>query len=54
MSDDLKEVIEQRAQRLVEMARQAGYVITIETKPLEPFAMGHYEMQVEVRKARHE
>lgn len=37
---------------LVEAARLAGMVITVEQVPLQPLAMGHYKSVVSVRAAR--
>ena len=44
-----QQLIHELALRLVEQARWAGVVLTIETKPLAPLAMGNYEMVVETR-----
>lgn len=41
------------ARDLVAAARASGLHLTIETKPLQPLAMGHVEMAVDVRPARH-
>lgn len=38
---------------LVDFAKKAGLVVTIETVPLEPLAMGNYKLTTEVRSARH-
>lgn len=46
--DDLRAVVCE----LVEAARLAGMVITVEQRPLKPLAMGHYESVVSVRAAR--
>lgn len=40
------------AETLVDSAFAAGLVLTIEQRPLKPFAMGHYEAVVDVREAR--
>lgn len=40
------------AEELVEFATAAGVVLTIEQRPLQPPAMGHYETAVSVREAR--
>jgi hypothetical protein len=37
---------------LVEAARLAGMVITVEQVPLQPLAMGHYKSVVSVRAAK--
>lgn len=44
--------IDTLARVLVDSARQAGYVLTIEQRPLQPLAMGNYETVVGVRPAR--
>ena len=41
-----------RAEQLVAEAQRAGLVITVEQRPLQPLAMGHYETVVSVRPAR--
>jgi hypothetical protein len=41
-----------RAQALVQLAERVGKVLTIEQRPLQPLAMGHYETVVSVRQAR--
>lgn len=40
------------ASMLANLARDAGVVVTIEQRPLEPLAMGHHYMHVSVRPAR--
>ena len=40
------------ATMLMESARDLGFVLTIETSPLKPLAMGNYEMLAIVRPAR--
>jgi len=40
------------AYALIACAAEAGIVLTIETRPLEPLAMGHYQMVVVTRPAR--
>ena len=35
--------------KLVEKARDLGYVVTVETVPKKPLAMGNYGMEVVVR-----
>jgi hypothetical protein len=37
------------AQQLVKLADSIGVVVTVEQKPLQPLAMGHYETVVSVR-----
>ena len=51
MSEETQ-VILNRASALVELARDLGIVLTIETKPRQPLAMGHYDMVIAVRPAR--
>lgn len=51
MTHDL-EILRRRAFALVELANEWGYVVTIETKPEQPLAMGNHYMAVDVRKAR--
>ena len=46
------EIILGRASALVELAREFGMVLTIETKPRQPLAMGHYDMVVGLRPVR--
>lgn len=46
------EIVLHRAAALVEFARECGVVLTIETQPRQPLAMGHYDMVVGVRPAR--
>jgi hypothetical protein len=41
-----------RAEQLVGEAAQYGVVITIEQRPLQPFAMGRYETVASVRPMR--
>jgi hypothetical protein len=47
-----KELILNRASALVELAQSMGLVLTVETQPRKPFAMGHFDMVVGVRQAR--
>lgn len=47
------DIILTRATALVELAREFGLVLTIETKPRQPLQMGYYDMVVGVRPARH-
>lgn len=44
--------IQTKAAQLVKEAAQCGAVVTIETRPTLPLAMGRYEMVVDVRPAR--
>lgn len=46
------EIVLHRAAALVEFARECGVVLTIETQPRQPLAMGHYDMVVGMRPAR--
>ncbi len=46
------EIVLTRAAALVEFARECGVVLTIETHPRQPLAMGYYDMVVGVRPAR--
>ncbi len=49
--DDLAcRLIQRNVQSLVEAHRAAGFIITVENHPKQPFAMGHTEPRVEVRK----
>jgi hypothetical protein len=41
--------IQQAAKDLVLKAREYGIVVTIETEPVKPLAMGHYDMVVTTR-----
>ena len=43
--------IKEAAERLVATAAEWGVLLTIEQRPLLPFAMGHYETIVSVRQA---
>lgn len=40
------------ARRLIERAQHSGVVLTIETQPRQPLAMGNYDLVVETREAR--
>lgn len=40
------------AELMAAEAREDGFVLTIETKPRKPLAMGHYDIVVNVRPAR--
>lgn len=44
--------IMRKAQRLVQAAEVFGLVVTIETAPLQPLAMGNYRTLIAVRKRR--
>lgn len=46
------ENIKWKAEQLVALAKQVGVVLTIETVPSNPLAMGNFEMRVEARPAR--
>lgn len=50
--DMVREHIEALANALVRDATNYGVVLTIETVPLHPLAMGHHRMEVHVRDAR--
>lgn len=43
------EIIYMRALSLVELARECGLVLTINTQPRHPLSMGNYDMHVDVR-----
>ena len=51
MKDNLRN-IHRQALELVNQARELGYVITIDTVPEQPLAMGNHTMLVNVRPAR--
>ncbi len=42
------EDIKKQAEQLIQDAKEAGIVVTIGLRPLQPFAMGHHEMVAEV------
>lgn len=46
------ENIKWKAEQLVALAKQVGVVLTIETVPSNPLAMGNFEMRVEARPDR--
>lgn len=46
------DAIRSQAEALVAQARACSAVVTIELKPRQPPAMGHYDMVVDVRPAR--
>lgn len=49
-----EEVCRAMALELIKYAKKTGHVVTIETVPMEPLAMGNYYMRNDVRKARGE
>jgi hypothetical protein len=52
--EELEQVIKglkQRAQALTDLAFEYGFVLTINTAPTQPLAMGNYDMQCELRVA---
>lgn len=51
-SENMREVVLNRAVALVQFARECGMVLTIETQARQPLAMGHFDMVVGVRPAR--
>lgn len=51
-NESMREVVLNRAVALVQFARECGMVLTIETQPCRPLAMGHFDMVVGVRPAR--
>lgn len=51
-SENMREVVLTRAAALVQLARECGMVLTIETQPRQPLAMGHFDMVGGVRPAR--
>lgn len=44
--------IQRAAEALVRAAILSDAIVTIETKPLQPLAMGHHQMVINVRAAR--
>jgi hypothetical protein len=52
MRDGPLAFVEHEAQQLVRTAAGLGVVLSIEPRPLQPLAMGHYETFVAVRLAR--
>ena len=52
MSHTNLEAIKWKAEQLVALAKQVNVVLTIETVPQQPLAMGNFEMKVDVRPAR--
>lgn len=53
MTGPLQPHIQQMTNNLIRYAEQCGYIITIETVPQQPLAMGNVKMVGEVRVARH-
>lgn len=47
-ADELRAIVED----LVAACDAAGFVLTVEQRPLQPLRMGHYETVVSVRPAR--
>lgn len=45
----IEELIARRALALAELAFSEGFVLTIETKPLKPLALGNYDLEISVR-----
>lgn len=48
------DAIRARAESLVKLAKECDVVLTINTTPKQPLAMGNYDMTVEVRPARNQ
>lgn len=48
-----QEMIKLMIEQAVKAAGEAGFIITVTQKPLQPLAMGNYESVVEVRQARY-
>lgn len=48
----LRDYITSDLYALLRFAQRNGFVITVDTAPLEPLAMGHYRMRGNVRAAR--
>ena len=44
--------VQRAAETLIAEATRLGLVVTIEQRPLQPLAMGHYETVASVRPAR--
>lgn len=51
--DRRKQEIQEKVQALVDEALEEGFVVSVDTKPLRPLAMGNYRVVVEVREARY-
>lgn len=47
-----EQTLQRELQFVLDRAKTAGYVVEIQTTPLEPLAMGHFEQRPVVRKAR--
>ena len=47
-----EQTLQRELQFVLDRAKAAGYVVEIQTIPLEPLAMGHFEQRPVVRKAR--
>jgi hypothetical protein len=47
----LQEIVEE-IERLMHIAHQQGYVITVALRPLKPLAMGHHKQVIEIRPRR--
>ena len=45
----IEELIARRAQALAELAFSEGFVVTIQTIPLKPLALGNYDLEITVR-----
>lgn len=52
MNQSAANIIYAKALELVNEAKREGVVLTIETQPKQPLAMGNYRMHVSVRVAR--
>lgn len=48
----IEQILTNKAQDLINLARAAGFVVTIEQMPLKPLAMGNHETVASVRPAR--
>lgn len=46
-----QQIIAHRALALVELAKEMGFVLTIETEALKPLALGNYDIIVTVRES---
>jgi hypothetical protein len=47
------EEIGKAAMALHQLAQMAGLLVTINTKPLTPLAMGNYRIEIEIRPTHH-
>lgn len=45
----LRQIFQHELDSLLRRAKACGFIITVETKPLIPLAMGNYELKGEVR-----